>query len=328
MSTKTYPYGSLYGNANLDIENVLINCETDRTDSLTKFDKRNINLFECAVEDWEDVSIKMKVSHSTTALKEDLEADPSELSLTAVTHCSATNVRQTVPLSRTKIEEHTEWTGSIVLPRTNYRGKVELGAIISAEVDGTPHRYVGDSNIWTVWFDDPPAHSITGNINISWKDFSDPENPPDLTEFEGEVFYLDLESEPTLFLNKSFEGLPDLLESESKENPHEAAFRESEFYGIARAVWVSLFNASASSIAREDGRHVLPDTDWKRKVLKKMLPELLPESSKEDALRQVYESFQGNVNPWIQSKVLIVADRLIEASAALRSSLQRIERQS
>lgn len=328
MSRKAYPYQTLYGKADLVIDEVLIDGLDDRTDSLTKFDKRSVNLFDCPEEDWGDVEIKVKATHPASALKEDLEIDPSDLGLTAVARCTDTNARQTVALELIENGDQVEWSGRMVLDRRDYRGKVELESIISGEVNGTPHRFLGESKRWILWFDQPPAHSITGNINVKWKDFSDPDESPDLTELEDETFYLDLESDPTLFLNQSFDGLPDLLESESKEDPHEVAFRESEFYGIARAVWLAMFNAAASSISKKSGQHIFPEREWKEKVLKKMLPRLLPESSEEDALRQVHESFRGETSPWIQSKALTVADRLTEASAALRSSLEKIEQRS
>lgn len=325
MATIAYPYETLRGYIELDVRSVEV--EGRSADPFVEENDRRVDLFKLDPEEWEEVCINVSARHPTAALRDYVEPVLSDLTLTVVAHCSSTNMRQTAHLDGPDVgDDYTRWNGELELPRFQYSEEVKVKVTLSGPLGSTSNRYLGESRPWSVWFEEPPTHSITGSIEILWNDFSDPDEGPDLTNYRDRMFYVDLGSKPTLYLNQSFEGLYDLLEGESAEEVYEDAFRESEYYSIAQSVWLAMFNAAASSVREENGQYKLPGLEWKRKVLKKMLPKLMPEHSTSDALRRVHASMQGDVDPWIQSEALCVVDRLLERSAALRSMFDRVDR--
>ncbi len=329
MATVAYPYETLPGNIDLKVSSLKVDGQS--AEPFVEVNEQRVDLFKCKIDGWSEAVVHVSAQHPTAALQDYLKPALSDLTLTAVAHCQDTNMRQTARLDGPNVsDDYTRWTGHLELPRSQYAGEIKLKTVLSGPVGSSPDRYFGESRAWSVWFEEPPTHSITGSIEILWNDFSDPEDTPDLGDYQDRTFYLDLGSRPTLYLNSSFDGLLDLLEGEDTENVHEAAFRESEYYSIAQSVWLAMFNAAASSIKKEeqDGRYDFPESEWKRKVLKKMLPKLMPEHSPPDALRRINASMEGDVDPWIQSEALSVIDHLIERSAALRSMFDRINRSS
>lgn len=329
MATVAYPYETLRRHIDLDVSALKVDGRSANS-SIEKEDRR-IDLFKWNEDNWEEAVVEICAQHPMAALKDYIEPPPTDLALTAVAHCKDTNMRQTTQLGGPNvIDDHAQWTGEVRLLRSQYAGKIELRTVLSGPLGSASDRYFGESQSWSVWSEEPPTHSITGSIDILWNDFSNPGDEPDLTDYQDRTFYLDLGSRPTLYLNSSFEGLLDLLEGEDAENVYEAAFRKSEYYGIAQSVWLAMFNAAASSIEENEknGQYDFPDSEWKRKVLEKILPKLMPEHSPSDALRRVKESIRGDVDPWVQSRVLPVIDGIIERSAALRSMFDRINRSS
>lgn len=325
MSTVAYPHKTLPGYIDLEIRNVEVDGQS--VDPFIETDECRVDLFKSGPEDWDDANVYVTARHPTEALRDYVEPALSDLTLTAVAHCSSTSMRQTAHLGRPNIgDDYTQWSGEMKLPRFQYAEEVKVKVTLSGPLGSAPDRYLGESQSWSVWFGEPPTYSITGSIEILWNDFSDPEEKPDLTDYRDQVFYLDLGSKPTLYLNESFEGLYDLLEGGSAEEVYEDAFRESEYYSIAQSAWLAMFNAAASSVREENGQYEFPGSSWKRKVLEKMLPKLMPEHSTSDALRKVHACMQGDIDPWIQSEALSVVDNLLERSAALESMFDRIDR--
>jgi hypothetical protein len=329
MATVAYPYETLPGRIDLNVSALEVDGES--ADPFIETEDRRIDVFKWKREKWEEAVVHVSAQHPTAALRDYIEPSPEDLILTAVAHCKDTNMRQTTRLDGpTVTDDHVRWTGEVSLLRSQYAGKIELTTVLSGPLGDAYDRYFGESQSWSVWPEEPPTHSVTGSIEILWHDFSNSDEEPDLTDYQDQTFYLDLGSRPILYLNSSFEGLLDLLEGEDAENVYEAAFRDSEYYGIAQSAWLAMFNAAASSIRKSnrDDRFDFPDSEWKRKVLKKILPKLMPEHSPSDALRRIKASMEGDVDPWVQSEVLSVIDDLIERSAALRSMFDRINRSS
>lgn len=316
---QAFPYKTLWDEIDCLISDLIVD-ESDQAKQHLRTDNRTIEL-SAINKPWETAAFEVELSCTEQELG-DLQED--DVGAIAVLHCPATGRRVSKHLHRVDKNGTVSFTGTLKIVKAEYAGKVEMRPVIVGRVDGMPHRFLGNGQSWTIHVDTPSPFEVTGSIPVQWKDFTDSDETPDLTEFEKELFFLDLSAGPRVFLNKGFDGLAELLQEDKGRKPLERAFHEAEHYSIARSVWVALFETAASAVDRpdEDAAPDWPSEQWQEQVLRKLLPRIFPDQSDHDALMRLYEDRHTRADMLLRSRLLIEVDRLIDKSTALRKSLR------
>lgn len=175
------------------------------------------------------------------------------------------------------------WTGFAELHRDDHRDRAELQAVVTARVAGVPGRIIGTGV--ESWMIDLTSRTPTRQRNVLtvWTDFA-AAGSGFLNAHRNSPWTVDTGGlEPTVYLNSSFEGLKSLLGGATGTR----ADRESVTAQIAAQVWVALFNAAAASVEpAEHGGAEWPG-DWREAVLRKLLPDVYPDTAPQDALDEL-----------------------------------------
>jgi hypothetical protein len=190
----------------------------------------------------------------------------------------ASNTRLMTPLTQgpTGI-----WSAAVELHMDRHVARANIEAVVTATVDGEPGRVIGTSDPWTA---DLVARtpSRQRSVTVLWRDFNaDPDAA--LYSYRNDPWSLDTTGpEPILYLNEGLEGLRRLLSGSDR------VARESLLAQIAMNTWSALFNTAISSLEGAEW-----PGDWQESVLRRLLPEMFPDRSPEDALAEVFERRAG-----------------------------------
>jgi hypothetical protein len=140
---------------------------------------------------------------------------------------------------------------------------------------------------------------------MEWRDFTD-ESEPQLHAYRDDPWVLEAAGdEPTIYLNSSVEGFRAVLEG-AGSGP-EKALRDVLATHIASEAWVCMFNAAAYAAMVEDGDAQWPG-GWQEDVLRRMLPDIFPDRSPDDALVEVVSRREDGHNGGdLQTRVLHAA---------------------
>jgi hypothetical protein len=295
-------------------------------------DRRLVELYDLDKEKWKRTDFKVEVM---LPAEEVAGLDSKGVGVTAlvVIECSRTQYRQTVALCKNPVEPY-RWGGVVEMERGNFTGKVVVQAVVVGLIHASANRFLGHSEQWVIYLDEPDISPLSGAIRVKWVDFDEPGDGDYkfLQEFREQSFYTDLQSNtPTLFLNKSkrFDGLPALLD-DRKRDPAGEALHNAERVGIARSVWMAMFNASIASISPdEDGTPDWPTEDWKRRVLQILLARFYPELGDTERLDEAWRSWKSPDRAGeLESRVQAEINLMMAAPKLLRRTLEFISRAS
>ncbi|MFF4766758.1 hypothetical protein [Streptomyces sp. AM 3-1-1] len=274
-----YPYPQLVGDVRLRPARVLLD---------------NLPVELARISDQENVVALHGIDRRwrTARLVMEATADPKEIAdgpwrnvrcLMIVTN-SRTHVRHSF---LTKNEAPGLWRADVDLDRAAHIGHCQVDAVFAADLDDGPARLVGRAEApWRVDFDSArPTRKRT--LKMVWKDFTE---TPALEEFRDDPWTVDAEAgEPVLYLNSSLEGFRALMEKAS--GAEQRTVRQLLASHIAAQAWEALFHTALYACGTErdeDGRPQWPG-GWHEEVLRSMLPELWPDLSPDDALREAVE---------------------------------------
>jgi hypothetical protein len=195
------------------------------------------------------------------------------------------------------------WTGVIALHRDHYLGQVDLSGYVIGTVGGIAGRVIGSTDRkWTIdlQMSKPTKQS---EMEIRTVNFAD-EAHPHLHSYKIAPWTVDAgEERPVVYLNEGFEGLVQML------NAGDRAVREHLSAQIAADAWTALFNAAVYAADVDEGQPVWPG-GWRDSVLRRMLPDILPDRSPDDALAElVTRRRQGEGGGDLQTRVLYAAGR-------------------
>ncbi|MFI7125719.1 hypothetical protein ACIBQ1_08495 [Nonomuraea sp. NPDC050153] len=301
------PYPVLAGEVTMTVREVRLDdvalpygmiSEPDRTVALHLLDR----------EDWNLVRLRLQVS----APRHELDTGPwFSLAFLVTASERRTNTHSAVKLM---MGQPCEWAGEVELHRDDHFGRVQVSGQLVATVDDVPGRVIATvAQPWTV---DLRARVATQreSIRTRWVDFA---NDPQLTWCKTDPWAVTVTDEAAMLnLNSGFDGLRAVLESpKAAERP----MREALAAQIAVDVWTVLFNEAAHHV---DG-HEWPE-GWRGLVLRRMLPDLFPDHSLDDALREIVNRGVGG----IQTRVLHAAAKQARMPRSLGGfirSLQKIE---
>ena len=274
---RLFPYAVLAGDVCLEVLRARLD-DVPIEFSMISTAQRTVALHEVERENWETATLTVRVRLP----RRELEDGPwTNIVCAAVLSERRTNVRVHVPL---KHDEPGTWTGEVVLHRERHVAKAELTAQVSATVDEIDSRLIGRSE--DSWAVDLLASTPTkkDSIRTTWIDFGE-ENAAHLGFFRSDPWFVDaVGEEPTLYLNKRFEGLEALLRSTRAVDRSTQNALASQ---IGQEMWTVLFTSVIRGISKDDqGRPEWPG-GWQENTLKKMLPDVLPDYSLTDALAEI-----------------------------------------
>ncbi|MBB5075654.1 hypothetical protein [Nonomuraea endophytica] len=261
-------------------------------------------------ENWSAIRLGLQV----VAPRHELDANPwYSVAFLGIASERATNTQTAVKFM---MGQPGEWSGEIELHHDNHRGRVQLSGQLVATVDDIPGRVIATvERPWTV---DLRTRAATreDSIETRWTNFAD---DPELAWCRNDPWTVTTTDHvATLYLNSGFDGLRAVLESTKAVDRPTRDVLASQ---IAAGMWTALFSEAAQHV---DGTE-LPN-GWRGLVLRRMLPDLFPHHSQEDALREILNRGVGGIQPRVQHAAAKQA-RLPRSLGGLIRSLQKAGRE-
>jgi hypothetical protein len=325
MTGRIFPYPILREDLQLSVSNLLVD-GTESHATVVFSEQRIVDLSRLPYPRWSKVEFHVEVIAPAAELQA-LENGGAVLSVVGVMMCGPANTRQLIRLERSPLDR-TRWTGKAELERRNFRGKALLKALLTGTVEGSPHRLIGEAAEWAVHFDEPSVPFIDGALPVKWVDFKDPNaQPVTLRAHRDEAFYADLQADPpTIYLNKGFPLLAQLLTDRPARRGPEQALHDAVRLSIARSAWMGLFNAAQAGIIVGEGGEDpdWPSADWQKAVLKVLLAGLYPHLAATDQLQTVLEARTSDGARAVESEVQAVIGKRLRESTVLGRSLYRL----
>jgi len=210
-----------------------------------------------------------------TAPRHELEAGPwYKLAFVATVSERRTNVHTAVKLN---MEQPGEWSGEVELHRDDHIGRVQVSGHLVATVDDVPGRVIATvERPWTVDFQ-ASAPTQRESVVTRWVNFAD---DPQLSRYRDDPWAITTTDEAAvLSLNSGYDGLRAVLESTKTADRPARDLLASQ---IAVTMWTALFNEAVRYVEGAEW----PE-GWRGSVLRRMMPELFPDRSPDDALREV-----------------------------------------
>ncbi|UNO41194.1 hypothetical protein [Streptomyces sp. MST-110588] len=275
-----YPYRVLSGDVDLQVDRLFVDNVPvdlgrigDRDQIVAAQDLNETH------QRWSELRLKVSV----TADGDEISAGPwrSPQCLVVVSN-QRTNVSQAFPLRQ---DGPGRWQGEVELARDEHIVRSRITARIVATVDGVEGRLVGTAPTWSVDFE-TKRPTPERSIKMRWIDFTDPSNDH-LKEYRDDPWLIDTEAgEPVLYLNSSVDGLRGVLENAS--SAEQKLVREVMAAQVAAEVWTAMFNMAVYACDVVDGEPQWPG-GWHEDVLRRMIPDLYPTHSPEDALAELVQ---------------------------------------
>jgi hypothetical protein len=246
---------------------------------------------------WDEARLTVRLRTPRAELEEPTWAD---VACVAVLTERRTNVRTVTPLRKSS---DGSWDGVVILHRDHHLGQSELSGHVVATVDGVAGRMIGTTDrTWTIDLQARTPAKQNG-MKILSVNFSD-DAYSHLHTYRTDPWAVEVVGdEPTVYLNTGFEGLTDLLHS------GERSVRDSLSAQIAVDAWAAMFNAAVYAADVEEGQPLWPG-GWRDAVLKRMLPDMFPDRSSDDALTEIVTQRQGGEGDGdLQTRLLHAAGR-------------------
>ena len=289
--------------------------------------QRALSLWKRDDIEWNTVRFEIEIVAPQKEI-EKLGKARADLSVVVSAQCVATNLRQAVIASPSPLDE-SMWSCSLELDRRNMRGPVSLQAHLADTVSGQAHRYLASADEWMLYFEQAASPTPRGALPIQWVDFGADDAPVFLKKYVNEPMYADLEGTPLpkIYLNKGFEGLAALFIEKPRPTGARLALHEAERIGMAKGVWLALFQVALAAIEEpEEGEEPDWPDGWQGEVLKRMLARVHPELEPAGRLDKAIQERRSDGARQFESLVLAaVSQDLIKEGKGLRTSLRALE---
>lgn len=260
------------------------------------------------VADWSRMQLRVRVLAQENAIAALLPAGSNILESTTMlvaATCLSTKVRRRVFLTSDHGKPG-EWYGSIDFSKEDLADAVDLSPILARKTrfpeaakdsDGQPLATFPGAIIAfgeaIRLFTDEPKEDLSGSFRVTWEDFSQSKNEWRCSHAT-EMFFIDASVEtPQVFLNSKHELLKQTL-MKKRPRPPEAAIKAAIISYIAHSTWVTLFLAAVKDCGGTDDEPLAwPTDEVKTKVLRRLLPLIVPERTDDEARRDfAVELFQ------------------------------------
>ncbi|MDX3244836.1 hypothetical protein [Streptomyces sp. ME18-1-4] len=322
---KVFPYPRLRGTVSLRVDAARVKAPEQPREQL---DSRARSVVERAValglaetEDWETATLT--VSATIPAKATEPGGPWSEVVVVAVLTDRATNTRVTVKL-RPETEGGREWRGELQVLRADLFDRATLTVQVVATVDGVPGRIIAEAaDDWIVDVrGDTPAREQSFDV----KEVGFSRGPGWLRKFTDAPWIVNASGRlPTVHINTDFEGMTDVLGAEGR-GP-EGLVNELMVSQMAADVWIAVFHSAIGDLEIEDDGTPLFPHGWQGEVLREMLPDVLPDRTLEDALRDVHRRRVGATG-WteLQPRIQYAAMRRAEVPRALSETVRGLDK--
>ncbi|MFJ4831511.1 hypothetical protein ACIP79_16535 [Streptomyces sp. NPDC088747] len=275
-----FPYQVLSGDVRLRVEKISVDNRPVRLDRIN--DRAQVVALQDLEETnqrWSEVRLKVSVHTDGTELE---SGQWTDIQCVAVVTNRRTNVYHAFPLRH---ERAGTWVGDVGLRREEHVGRSQLSASIVATVDDIEGRLIGVSEApWDVDFE-AKVPTPERSMKMRWVDFTEHDY---LKEYRDDPWLVDTEAgEPVLLLNSSIDGLRGVMEGAS--TVEQKLVREIMASQVASEAWSAMFNAAVYACDVIDGEAQWPG-GWHEDVLRRMIPDLYPDLSPEDALIELVEA--------------------------------------
>lgn len=296
MTPSVAPYPSLSGDISLAVRQVRLD-DNPLHVSFISAQEHVVALNQVEKAAWSNARLELIVDLPDAELERG-RADWLDVGCHVVVAERRTCVRRAVQLTR---GVDGRWSGSVELHRDDHVSRAELDAVVTARVGGVAGRVIGMSTEpWTVDF---VSRTPTRQRSIAtkWADFAAPENGY-LGAYRDVPWVVDTAGiDPVVYLNSGFEGFKTLLSGSTGTRPQ----REAVTAQIAAESWIALFNTAAVRLVTDDAEGDWPG-GWHEAVLRRLLPDVYPETTPTDALEEVRRQI-GESGGDLQTRVLNVA---------------------
>lgn len=246
---------------------------------------------------WTGLQLKLRILAQPTVLEGLLPAGATleaSAEMIAAVSCAATKLRRRVFL--TPDTDHPgEWYGSLDICYEDIADVLEVTPLLTrktllpeptSDPEGTP---LASHQGAVLAYGEPiqvlvdePKNDQSGSFKITWEDFSQSTNEWRRSH-DKEMFYVETGEDPQVFLNSRHDLLKQTL-MKKRPSGSEATIRNSLMTYIAHTTWSTLFLASIADCRHEENQDVTwPQDPIKVKVLKRLLPLLVPERTDDDA---------------------------------------------
>jgi hypothetical protein len=300
MTISVAPYPTLSGDVTLTIRQAWLD-DNPLHISYISSQEHVVALHRVEKAAWTDARLAVTVELPDAELERG-RADWLDIACHVVVSERRTCLRRAVPLSR---GADGRWTGVVELHRDEHLNRADLEAVVTAQVAGVPGRVIGACvEPWTADF---VSRSPTRQRSVParWVDFTAEENGY-LNAYRNAPWAIDSGGvEPIVYLNSGFEGLKALLGGSTGTR----ADREAVVSQIATQVWTALFNTAAVGSVSDERTAEWPG-GWQESVLRRMLPDVYPDTAPRDGLdelsRQISEG-DGDLQARVLNAALIQA---------------------
>lgn len=306
------PYPTLAGETSLDVREVRLD-GVPLNLAMISSGRHVVALHQVEREGWEEARLAVRLQPP----RHELETETwSDVTCLAVLTERRTNARSVTPLRR---ETDGSWSGVVVVHRDHHLGQAHLTGHVIATVGGVAGRTIGSTErSWTV---DLQARTPTrqNSIKIVSVDFADAAHSH-LHAYRRDPWTVEaVGDEPVVYLNTGFEGLAPLLDGGDR------VVRDALSAQIAADAWTALFNAAVYAADMEDGQPLWPG-GWQSSVLRRMLPDVFPDLSPDDALIEVVTRRLNGDGGDLQTRLVHAAGRQALTSRRLGGFIRTINR--
>jgi hypothetical protein len=283
--------------------------------------ERAVALGLAETEDWEIATLTVSATIPSKAIE---PGGPwSDVVVVAVLTDRTTNTRVTSRLVP-EAEGGREWRGELQVLRADLFDRATLTVQVVATVDGVPGRIIAEAA--DNWIIDARSDTPTREQSFDIKEVGFAKGPQWLRNFTDAPWIVNASGTlPTVHINTDFEGMTDVLGAEGR-GP-EGLVNELMVSQMAADVWIAVFHSAIGDLEIEDDGTPLFPHGWQGEVLREMLPDVVPDRTLEDALREVHRRRVGATG-WteLQPRIQYAAMRRAEVPRALSETVRGLDK--
>ncbi|MGW5000014.1 hypothetical protein ACWEP8_20310 [Streptomyces hydrogenans] len=322
---KVFPYPRLRGMVSLRVDSARVKAPGQPREQLDSRARsvveRVVALGVAETENWDTAVLTVAATIPSKAT--DPAGPWSEVVVVAVLTDRATNTRVTSVLAP-DTEDGRDWRGELHLLRSDVHDRAVLTVQVIATVGGVPGRIVGEAV--EDWIVDVRGDVPTREQSFDIKEVGFAKGPRWLQGFSEAPWTVSASgSMPTVHINTDFDGMADLLGAEGR-GP-EGLVNGMLVSQMAAEVWTAVFHSAIGDLEIEDDGTPLFPHGWRGEVLREMLPDVVPERTLEDALREVHRRRVG-VTGWteLQPRIQYAAMRRAEVPRVFSETVRGLDK--
>jgi hypothetical protein len=313
-----YPYPTLFGDIDVEITAVTVD-GAELPYRMVSTVERTVALDQADRAVWGTATLRLRATLPDSEITEGPWAD---VLCVAVLSESATNVRNTARLKRAA---DGNWHGTIDLERSQHLSRATLSLVVVGTVNDVAGRVLGSTS--REWFVDLKAETPRRQraIEIVEADFVDGphewlrpfKEAPWIVETTGDI--------PIVFLNTAaVEGLTEVL-SGAGSSTAEKVLRDMTASQIAQDAWTAMFHTAIGNLEVDDDGTPLMPGGWQGRVLRLMLPDVMPGRQLGDALFDINQyRVEGFGWSELQTRVQYAAGRRSQIAKKLTNATRAI----